>query len=71
MITVTMMKLRSEPGEWIYHQVWKHGETVVITHHGKEIAQICPLDSIVIDSKGRGVKPLTYKRPELLRQKQG
>ncbi len=66
-----MMKLRSKPGEWIYHRVWKHGETITITHHGKEIAQICPVDNIVIDSKGRGTKPLTYRRPELLRPEKG
>ena len=40
---ITMMQLRSEPGEWINHQVYKHGQTVIITHCGKDIAQICPI----------------------------
>lgn len=39
---ITMMQLRKEPGEWIHHQVYKHGQTVIITHCGKDIAQICP-----------------------------
>ena len=68
MIKITMMQLRSEPGEWIYHRVGKHGDTIIITHNGKEIAQICPLVDGVIDSKGkiRGATPLTYKNPALI-----
>ena len=65
---VTMMELRKQPGEYIYHQVYKHGQTVIITHSGKEIAQICPLENTIIDKKGKvhGQTPLTYKKPELL-----
>jgi len=62
-IKITMMQLRKEPGEYINHQVYKHGQTIVITHCGKEIAQICPIDSTFIDSNGKihGATPLTYK----------
>lgn len=60
MIKITMMQFRSGPGEWI-HQVYKHNETIIITKAGKEVAQLCPLENIKIDSKGRSaIKPLTY-----------
>lgn len=68
MIRITMMELRSEPGEWIYHQVFKHGERIVITHCGKEIAQICPLEITTIKSNGKihGKMPLTHNCPKLI-----
>lgn len=68
-IKITMMELRREPGEWIHHQVWKHGQTILITHCGKNIAIISSIQDTIIDSKGRihGKTPLTYKRPELLK----
>lgn len=61
MLKITMMQLRSEPGEYI-HQVYKHNETIIITKAGREVAQLCPIDSIKIDSKGNStIRPLTYK----------
>lgn len=68
MIEITMMQLRAEPGEY-FHQVYKHGETIIITKAGRKIAQICPIENTVIDKKGRvkGEIPLTFKRPELLK----
>lgn len=61
MIKITMMQFRSEPGEYI-HQVYKHNETIIITKAGREVAQLCPLDNIKIDSKGHStIRPLTYK----------
>jgi len=66
---VTMMELRREPGEWIHHQVWKHGKTVIITHCGKEIAQICPIETTTIDNKGRchGAVPLTFQNSGIIK----
>lgn len=66
---ITMMQLRSEPGEY-FHLVYKHGETIIITKAGREIAQICPIDTMVITSNGRshGEMPITYKRPELIKE---
>lgn len=60
-----MMELRSQPGEWIGHQVGKHGETLIVTYQGKDVAQICPLETTVIDSKGKchGAMPVTFKSP--------
>jgi len=70
MITITMMQLRKEPGEYIDHLVGRHNETVIITKNGKPIAQLCPLESTTIDSKGRchGPYPITKNRPELIKQ---
>ena len=67
---ITMMQLRSEPGEWIHHRVYKHGETIIITHCGKDIVEICPLETTVINSLGEcnGQRPLTFQRPDLIRK---
>jgi len=67
---ISMMQLRREPGEYIYHQVFKHEETIIVTHKGKEIAQICPIETTVIHSNGRieGKTPLTYRRCSILPQ---
>lgn len=68
MIEITMMQLRAEPGEY-FHLVYKHGETVIITKARRRIAQICPIENTMIDNKGKihGELPLTFKKPELLR----
>jgi len=66
---VTMMQLRAQPGEYFYHRVYKHDETIIVTHMGRPIAQICPLDVTEITGDGKiiGPAPITKGRPELLR----
>ena len=41
---ITMMDLRKAPGEFIYHQVYRHNQEIIITHKGKDVAKIIPTD---------------------------
>ena len=58
--SITMMQLRKSPGEYFWWRCFRNGESFIVTHGGKEIAKIVPLDT-VIDSQGKvsGEKPLT------------
>ena len=65
---ITMMEFRSMPGEFV-HEVYRHGKIFIITKMGKPVAQLSPLDSVVILSNGKciGGIPITKSKPELLR----
>lgn len=70
MKTITMMQLRSGPGE-LFREVWKHGRSLLITKGGKPAAMLVPPtyvppdDTIVIERDGsfRGGIPLTFRQP--------
>ena len=51
-ITITMMELRSRPGEWIYYKVFRQARTLNIRNNGKIIAQISPIEPLVIEPDG-------------------
>lgn len=44
MKTITIMAFRKSPGE-VFHEVYKHGETFIITKAGKPICELKPLES--------------------------
>ena len=60
---ITMMQLRSSPGEYA-HLASKHGETFIVTSQGRPVFKIVPLspDDTIILSDGTilGPKPLTF-----------
>jgi prevent-host-death family protein len=65
MKTITMMQLRSGPGE-LFREVWKHGRSILITKGGKPAAKLVPADeTIVIERDGtfRNGTPLTFRQP--------
>jgi len=75
--TVTMMELRQQPGE-VFEAV-RDGACVRVTKQGRHIGTIVPNDfntndldrTIVIRSDGTsedGRMPVTWRRPDLLRQ---
>lgn len=70
MKTITMMQLRAQPGEY-GHLVSRHGESFLVTAHGKPVFKIVPIvedflpvsDVTVIRPDGTvvGPKPLTFR----------
>lgn len=70
--TVTMMELRSKPGE--VFKLVESGLCVRVERNGKHVGTIVPpdwgSDETVVRSDGKitGRIPLTYRRPELLRK---
>lgn len=62
MKTLTMSEFRREPGERI-RDVYREGDSFLITKQGKPVAKLIPLhsDTIVIEKDGtiRGGRPLT------------
>jgi hypothetical protein len=63
--TITMMQLRSQPGEYA-HRAYKHGEIFIVTSQGRPWFKICPIDSetTIVKSDGTviGPKPLTFRQ---------
>jgi antitoxin (DNA-binding transcriptional repressor) of toxin-antitoxin stability system len=56
--TVTIMELRSAPGD-IFDRIF-HGMIVHVTKHGKRVASIVPVDTVIhSDGSWEGAKPLT------------
>lgn len=49
---ITMMQLRKQPGEWIYYQVFRQAKTLIITHSGKQIAVIKPIEPLIVEQDG-------------------
>jgi antitoxin (DNA-binding transcriptional repressor) of toxin-antitoxin stability system len=61
MKTITMMELRSHPGEYAF-RVRADGESFVVTYQGKPCFKMVPVDdTIIVRSDGtiKGPKPLT------------
>ena len=70
--SITMMELRKQPGEVI--EAVRDGAIVYITKQGRHIATMAPPDdvddTIVVNPDGSTVgnrRPLTWRRPDLLR----
>lgn len=63
MKTITMMQLRSQPGEYA-HLVYKHGETILVTNQGRPVFKMVPVeDTTRVKPNGSfdGPKPLTFR----------
>lgn len=63
MKTITMMQLRAQPGEYA-HLVSRHGESFLVTAHGKPVFKIVPLNEDTVvhpDGTIDGPKPLTFR----------
>ena len=61
---VTAMQFRQRPG-YFFFRVIHDRESFIITHCGKAVARLTPIDdSTVIESNGtiKGEKPLTMRR---------
>mgnify|MGYP001612448231 FL=1 len=68
MKVITAMDFRKRPGYFFFRVAQDH-ESFTITHQGKPVARLVPMDDvIVIESDGtiKGEKPLTWKRPDLV-----
>lgn len=70
--SITMMELRAQPGEVM--EAIRDGAIVHVTKNGRHVATIAPPDdvdeTIIVNSDGStldGRKPLTWRRPDLLR----
>lgn len=64
MKTITMMQLRKSPGEYA-HQVYKHGESFLVTSQGRPVFKMVPVEettNILPDGTVRGPKPLTFRQ---------
>ena len=63
--TITMMQLRSQPGEYA-HRAYRHGETFIVTSQGRPWFKIVPIDAetTIVKSDGTviGPKPLTFRQ---------
>jgi prevent-host-death family protein len=63
METITMMQLRSSPGEYA-HRAYKHGESFLVTSQGRPVFKIVPVDDTTVvkaDGTFTGQKPLTFR----------
>lgn len=63
MKTITMMQLRSSPGEYAF-RVRADGETFLVTYQGKPCFKMVPVDDITVvrsDGSFSGPKPLTFR----------
>ena len=61
MKTITMMQLRSSPGEYAF-RVRSDGESFIVTYQGKPCFKMVPVDNVTIvrpDGTVKGPKPLT------------
>jgi antitoxin (DNA-binding transcriptional repressor) of toxin-antitoxin stability system len=61
MKTITMMELRSHPGEYAF-RVRADGESFLVTYQGKPCFRMVPVDDMTIvrpDGTIKGPKPLT------------
>ncbi len=59
MKTLTMSEFRREPGERIL-DVYRDGQSFLLTKAGKPVAQLLPVDTIIeADGTIRGERPLT------------
>ena len=60
---ITMMQLRAQPGEYA-HQVYKHGETIIVTSQGRPVFKMVPVNDVTRinpDGSFDGPKPLTFR----------
>jgi antitoxin (DNA-binding transcriptional repressor) of toxin-antitoxin stability system len=63
MKTITMMQLRSSPGEYAF-RVRADGESFLVTYQGKPCFKMVPVDDMIIirsDGTIKGPKPLTFR----------
>ena len=63
MKTITMMDLRKRPGEYA-HEVYKHGESFLVTNQGRPVFKMVPVEEETIihpDGTITGPKPLTFR----------
>jgi antitoxin (DNA-binding transcriptional repressor) of toxin-antitoxin stability system len=61
MKTITMMELRSHPGEYAF-RVRADGETFLVTYMGKPCFKMVPVEDVTLvrpDGTCKGPKPLT------------
>ena len=61
MKTITMMQLRSSPGEYAF-RVRADGESFLVTYQGKPCFKMVPVEDVTIvrpDGSCKGPKPLT------------
>lgn len=65
MKTITMMDLRSQPGEYA-HLVSRHGESFIVTSQGKPVFKIVPVGDEILTVRSDGTtsdgrKPITFR----------
>ena len=63
MKTITMMDLRKRPGEYA-HQVYKHGESFLVTNQGRPVFKMVPVEDVTTvwpNGSITGPKPLTFR----------
>ena len=63
MKVITMMQFRASPGEYA-HLVYKHGESFLVTSHGRPVFRMMPVDDVTRvnpDGSFSGPKPLTFR----------
>ena len=64
MKTITMTEFRKRPGEYA-HEVYKHGESFLVTNQGKPWFKIMSIeDATIVKSDGTivGPLPLTFRK---------
>lgn len=64
MRTITMMDLRKRPGEYA-HEVYKHGESFLVTNQGHPVFKMVPVEDTTIihrDGSFSGPKPLVLTK---------
>ncbi len=62
--SITMMELRSQPGE-VLRAVENDGRTIVITKNGRDAARLVPVSDVTVvhrDGSMDGEMPVTFRR---------